>query len=121
MLRERNASYRKGIAAAKPGGVRKRGTRNDSQWPSQHVRCGVCGRNFVLGGHGNKHRLMCDGVRDYKCFNALTVDRVELATMSAAIVADKLINLPDFEPGLFKAIESELDVDVQIATEKLNA
>lgn len=113
MLRERNAPYRKGIAAANPGGVRKRGTRNDSQWPSQHVRCGVCGRNFVLGGHGDKHRLMCDGVRDYKCFNALTVDRVELATKSAAIVADTLINLPDFEPGLFKAIESELDVDAQ--------
>lgn len=74
MLKTRNAKYSKGIKAANSRGRRSRGTRNDSRWPSQHILCGICGRRFVLGGHGRKDRMMCDGVRSYDCWNAMTVE-----------------------------------------------
>ena len=59
MLETRNAKYTKGIQDANNSGKRSRGTRNDSRWPSQHIRCGICGRKYVLGGHGRKDRMMC--------------------------------------------------------------
>ena len=43
-------------------------------WPGQHIDCGVCGRPFVYGGHGQTDHLICRGANDYLCWNGVTVD-----------------------------------------------
>ncbi|TWU18613.1 recombinase family protein [Allorhodopirellula heiligendammensis] len=109
MLNRRNEKFVKGIAKANGGRGRPQGTRNDARWPSQHVRCGICGRKFVLGGHGRKERMMCDGVRSYDCWNAMTVDQSELAQAVAARVLHEIESLPDFDTELNAQIHAEAE------------
>ncbi|QDV55343.1 recombinase family protein [Rosistilla oblonga] len=109
MLEARNAKYSKGIEAANIRGIRSRGTRNDSRWPSQHVLCGICGRKFVLGGHGRKERMMCDGVRSYDCWHAMTVNQSELAQAVATRVFAEIETLSDFDSDLVRQIHAEAD------------
>lgn len=106
-IRRNNEKYRNGIAEAHGGRGRQRGTRLDSRWPSQHVRCGICGRKFVLGGHGRRDRMMCDGVRSYQCWNAMTVDCDELAKGVATEVFARIETLPDFDSQLFASVQQE--------------
>ena len=107
MLNKRNAKYTKGIAEANNGAKRSRGTRNDSRWPSQHTCCGICGRKYVLGGHGNKDRMMCDGARSYQCWNAMTFNQAEVASRVAAEINDRIETLPDFDPSLVRSVNEE--------------
>jgi hypothetical protein len=68
----RNAKYRRcknGEGDPLSGRPKKR-----TRFPGQIIECGVCGRGFVFGGHGQKDHLMCDGARQYKCWNGVTVD-----------------------------------------------
>src|SRR5262249_31126832 len=64
MLDARNARFRrKGTNGIDPrSGVPKKRT----VWPGQHIYCGVCGRLFVYGGHGQKDHLLCRGAHDYR-------------------------------------------------------
>lgn len=109
MLRLRNEKFTAGVANANGDRRRPGRTRKDSIWPSQHVRCGICGRKFVLGGHGRKDRMMCDGVRSYDCWNAMTVDRSELAQAVAAQVFKETETLPEFDSELVRRIHAEAD------------
>ena len=103
MLEKRNAKYAKGIEDANTSGKRSRGTRNDSRWPSQHIRCGICGRKYVLGGHGRKDRMMCDGARSYQCWNAMTFDRAEACKPVCLLkFIAKLRLLPEFDSDLVR-------------------
>ena len=51
-LDERNRKYQRSAERCNDprAGIPKRQTR----WPGQHLRCGVCGRLYVHGGHGKK-------------------------------------------------------------------
>ena len=65
----RNAKYRrngKGGADLCLDRPRKR-----TRFPGQTIYCGVCGRLFVFGGHGQKHHLMCEGRADTNAGTAL--------------------------------------------------
>jgi site-specific DNA recombinase len=48
--------------------------RKRTAFPGQHARCGVCGRLYYWGGHGQKAHMMCAGSRDYLCWNGATFD-----------------------------------------------
>ena len=81
MVRKRNVKYR----STKDGrpDERKSRARLDTRWPGCHLRCGICGRKFVFNGHGRKDRLACSGAADYRCWNAVTIDGLSLATKAA--------------------------------------
>ena len=102
-LHDANACYRNGIVKART----QRSTRRDTRWPGQHLKCGICGRPFVLGGHGDRERMMCDGARKYLCYNAMSIDRPQLAAMVADKVRDMIVNLPDFDSEWGDALEQE--------------
>jgi hypothetical protein len=109
MLERRNQKFAKGIANANDGRGRCQGTRLDSRWPSQHIRCGICGRKYVLGGHGRKDRMMCDGARSYQCWNAMTVDRAELANCVAVTIHRQIETLPEIDSELIRKVTKEAE------------
>jgi len=105
MLDERNAKYRRGRKSghdSRLGQPKKR-----TRWPGQHVQCGICGRLFVYGGHGQTNRLMCSGAREHKCWNGVTIDGPFAARAGSSAVFDAIANLPDCEPELMRLVEEE--------------
>ncbi|MEZ6190433.1 MAG: recombinase family protein [Phycisphaerales bacterium] len=105
MLDAKNSKYRRGKHGRDPMAGR---TKKRTTWPGQSVRCGVCGRPFVWGGHGRTEHLMCSGAKDYHCWNGLSFD----GRLAAKKIADAVLNavqaLPDFEPGFRALVEQEL-------------
>lgn len=53
--------------------------------------------------------MMCDGVRSYDCWNAMTVDQSELAQAVAAKVFHEIESLPNFDSRLSEQIHAEAD------------
>lgn len=95
LLAQRGEKYRRadGVRNDPRAGIPKKQTR----WPGQQLRCGVCGRLYVWGGHGRKDRLMCNGAREHKCWNAMTVDGPTAARAIADEIRTKIELLPDFD------------------------
>ena len=104
-IKERNARYVNGIAKAANSLTGR--TRRDTRWPAQHLRCGICGRNFVLGGHGRKERMMCDGARRYQCWNAMTIDGPDLAMAISDRVRREIVELPEFDANWSEQLRTE--------------
>ena len=104
-LDERNSKYRRrsidGID------VRKDVPKKRTVWPGQHIYCGVCGRLYVYGGHGQKDHLMCRGAHDYRCWNAITVDGPLAADKLVEAIRHEIESLPDFDPVLLQAVQRE--------------
>ena len=84
-------------------GIPKRRTR----WPGQHLRCGVCGRFFVHGGHGKKARMMCNGAREYACWNALTVNATQVAEAVAGDIRELVRAIPSFDEDWAREYETQ--------------
>lgn len=106
-LADRNEHYRrKTVGGVDPqtGVSRKR-----SRYPGRHVFCGVCGRRFVFGGHGQTHRLMCNGARQHRCWNGITFDGPFAAREIAAAVMKEIETFPEFSVELFKLVEEEAE------------
>jgi DNA invertase Pin-like site-specific DNA recombinase len=105
-LDERNARFRrKGVNGIDP---RKDAPKKRTAWPGQHITCGVCGRLYVYGGHGQKDNLMCSGAREYKCWNAIAVDGPDAAQRLVEAIRREIAALPDFDPVLMAMVEEEL-------------
>jgi DNA invertase Pin-like site-specific DNA recombinase len=104
-LRLRNQKYRRAESVRNDprAGISKKQTR----WPGQHLRCGVCGRLFVWGGHGRNDRLMCNGVREHHCWNSVTVHGTTLSQALAAEVRRQIEILPDFDAKWLEQLNSE--------------
>ena len=94
-VKQRNAKYRRSDSVRNDprAGIPKRATR----FPGQLCRCGVCGRLFVFGGHGKKDRLMCNGVRDRVCWNALTISGPDVTVAVADQICEFVKSLDGFE------------------------
>ena len=73
-------------------------------WPGQHVLCGVCGRPYYWGGHGQADHMMCSGVRDYACWNAATFDGRAAAGRLAAALLSAAESLPDFDEAFLAKV-----------------
>lgn len=95
MLAGRGEKYRRAddVRHDPRAGIPKKQTR----WPGQQLRCGVCGRLYVWGGHGRKDRLMCNGAREHKCWNAMTLDGPTMARATADQIRTQIELLPDFD------------------------
>ena len=106
LLIERNAKYRrKGVQGVD---TRKNVPKKRTAWPGQHVDCGVCGRPFVYGGHGQKDHLVCSGAVQYRCWNGFTVDGPLAGGKLIAAVRDAIRTLPDFNTQLIQLVQKEL-------------
>jgi DNA invertase Pin-like site-specific DNA recombinase len=107
MLDERNAKFRrKGINGVDP---RKDVPKKRTVWPGQHITCGICGRLYVYGGHGQKSHLMCQGAHQYCCWNGLAVDGPDAATRLLAAIRREIAYLPEFDSVFLQMVEEELN------------
>ena len=105
LLAQRGKKYQRadGVRNDPRAGIPKKQTR----WPGQQLRCGVCGRLFVWGGHGRKDRLMCNGARGHRCWNSMTVDGPALARTTADEVRKQIEILPGFDVTWIQKLQEE--------------
>jgi hypothetical protein len=106
LLEERNRKYRrKGVNGVD---TRKGVPNKRTVWPGQHICCGVCGRLYVYGGHGEKNRLMCSGAHEYVCWNAVSVGGPLAARRMITAIREAIVALPDFDPVLVALLTEEI-------------
>lgn len=105
---ERNAIYRRN---SRPNGkdCRSRIPKNRTRFPGQSLTCGICGRGYVFGGHGQKDHLMCTGAREYKCWNGVTADGPLTARMISAVVLAEIQTLPAFDETFLSLVNAEAE------------
>ena len=117
-LDARNAACARGRKAgtkdSRAGVSRKR-----TVWPGQHVTCGVCGRLYYWGGHGQADHLMCSGAREHHCWNAATFDGADAARRLAAAILALAEALPEFDASFLARVEAaagsrRVDRDVEL-------
>jgi site-specific DNA recombinase len=106
LLARRNAKFRRGKGGDDP---RKDVPKKRTRWPGQHLHCGVCGRLFRYGGHGQRDHLMCAGAYEYSCWNAITADGPRAAGKLAAAVLGAIAALPDYDRTLADLMREEVD------------
>lgn len=95
LLQQRNAKYRRRGENGRD--TRANVSRKRTRWPGQHIFCGICGRLYVFGGHGQKDHLMCTGAREYKCWNGMTVDGPLAVQNLSKRVFDEIASTADFD------------------------
>ena len=101
----RNAKYRrKGVNGQD---TRRNVPKKKTRWPGQHIFCGVCGRLFVFGGHGQKEHLMCTGARLHKCWQGMTVDGPLAVENISKRVFDEIAALTDFDSAFVEMAQEE--------------
>ena len=77
------------------------------RFPGQSIYCGVCGRLFVFGGHGQKDRLMCSGAREHTCWNGATLDGPLATERICEAVFATVEALPDFDAAFLEMVSEE--------------
>jgi DNA invertase Pin-like site-specific DNA recombinase len=117
MLRARNEQYARGRQAAMD--CRKDVPRKRTVWPGQHVVCGVCGRLFYWGGHGQQEHMMCSGNRDYRCWNGVTFDGRKAAAILSKAILDEIEALPGFDSVLLEKVRSQWETQKSARTKEL--
>lgn len=83
--------------------------RKRTRWPGQHIYCGLCGRMFVYGGHGQMEHLICDGARKYRCWHSITADGPMAAHKLTDAIMAEIELVPDFEPTFREMLQMQLD------------
>lgn len=102
---QRAKSYRKtedGTADIRVGRPKKR-----TRYPGQAIACGVCGRRYVFGGHGQKNHLMCDGARQHKCWCGVSIDGPLAAMAIGTVIYDHIVALPGFDVAFTESIHEQ--------------
>lgn len=84
-------------------------TRRRTRFPGQLTYCGICGRPYVFGGHGQTDNLMCDGAREYKCWNGVAFSAPLACHKVVAAVFDVLELLPAFDEAFLTLVNEEAD------------
>ncbi len=113
MLDDRNKKYRRKGKTVKI--LEKTFLKKRTRFPGQMVECGICGRKYVFGGHGQKDHLMCDGARDHSCWNGVTVDGPLATEKILSAVLAEIEQLPDFDQKFLEKVHEEsrrLDQDL---------
>ena len=88
-----------------PGSVSKK----FSPWPGKHVYCGICGRRFVWGGHGQTDHLMCNGARLYKCWNGISLDAPLAIAKLRESIFRQIEALEDFDENMLDRVRAETE------------
>lgn len=107
LLDARNGKFRR---KAKDGAdPRLNVPRKRTVWPGQHLFCGVCGRVLHYGAHGLMRNLICSGVREYECWNAVSINGPVARGKLIDAFFEAIASLSDFDQTLIsdltKAIE----------------
>lgn len=110
MLRLRNEKYRRGKDGTD---CRRNVPRGRTRWPGQHLRCGICGRKFVFGGHGQKDHLMCDGARQHLCWNSVTCDGPLAVRKVLAVILAETERLDGFDETFRSLVIEEAQAGVE--------
>ncbi|MEX2170794.1 MAG: recombinase family protein [Pirellulales bacterium] len=107
LLAERNARHRRG----RKSGVDPRAAvpRKRTQWPGQHLQCGVCGNIYVYQGTKPMADMMCSGATRYECWNTAAVNGPLAARLISEAILAELDRLPGFEESLIEALQQEID------------
>lgn len=111
-LTKKNELYRRGGSSGVD--CRRNVPKKRTRWPGQSIQCGVCGRLYVYGGHGQTDHLMCSGAREHTCWNGITFDGPLACWQLSAALFDQLATLPEFDAtflGDLQAASSQLDGD----------
>ena len=122
----RNAKYRRD-GKGKPDPCQDR-PKKRTRFPGQTIYCGICGRLYVFGGHGQRDHLMCEGAREYKCWNGITVDGPLAAKRISEAVFSEIQGLADFERVFLEIVGEEAgqfnaacDIRLQEVVRRLHA
>jgi hypothetical protein len=76
-------------------------------FPGQTMYCGVCGRLYVFGAHGQRDHLMCEGAREYKCWNGISFAGPLAAQKISEAALSELHQLEDFDPVFLDNVNEE--------------
>ena len=106
LLSERNGKYARGRKSGADS--RKNVSRKRTVFPGQCIYCGMCGRLFVFGGHGQNDHLMCQGARDHLCWNGVSVDGPLAAAKISEAVFGALRTLKDFDSTFSEILNEEV-------------
>jgi DNA invertase Pin-like site-specific DNA recombinase len=106
LLRARNSKCTRG--RKKGIDSRKDVPRKRTAWPGQAVVCGVCGRPYYWGGHGQAQHMMCSGARDMRCWNGVTFDGVQGASLLCKAILDRIEALPNFDATFLAMVRQDL-------------
>ena len=114
---------RKGSADARVPNNRKR-----SRFPGQCATCWYCGRELVWGGNGIRDHLMCNGSRQYLCWNSIGLNGLIASQRTLEAITRELVQLDVFDDQFTELVqraeaEREHDhrhwQDIQAAESKL--
>jgi hypothetical protein len=117
-LEQRNAIYKAGGADGpdpRIGRPKKR-----TIWPGQHIYCGICGRLYRYGGHGQNDHLLCRGACEYRCWNAITVEGPLAAQKLSAAILAEIESLPDFDQVFYDLAAKELQQSNESRSKRLS-
>lgn len=105
MLKERNGKYRR---RGRDGcDVRQNVPKKRTRFPGQTIYCGICGRGYVFGGHGQTDHLMCNGAREHKCWNGITVDGPLAAQKISEAVFQEIESLEGFHEAFLDMVQEQ--------------
>jgi hypothetical protein len=79
--------------------------RKRTRFPGQHARCFYCGRHYVWGGNGLTEYLVCNGSRDWKCWNSVGFSGAAAVVQVSAALTAKLAALDGFDDQIRALVE----------------
>lgn len=115
IITKRNAKYARGRENGKD--VRQGTSRKRTKFPGQCCYCGICGRLFVYGAHGQTSCLMCQGAREHKCWNGVSLNGPLAAAKISDAVASEFEKLEDFDA----VFEAELNQEARRVNDLLDS
>lgn len=104
-INDRNRRYRR--SDEERHDPRRNIPRKRTRYPGQCIFCGICGRMYVFGGHGQRDHLMCDGARQHLCWNGATVDGPLAARRISAAIFAKIETLDGFDRAFLETVNAE--------------
>ena len=117
-LKQQNGVYKPGGADGpdpRVGRPKKR-----TIFPGQHIFCGICGRLYRYGGHGQTDHLLCRGAYEYRCWNAITVDGPLASKKLSAAILGEIEGLPDFDSVFREICREQFDQANSSRSERLD-
>lgn len=102
------------------------GTRKRSRFPGQRATCFYCGREMVWGGNGVRDNLMCNGARQYKCWNSFSFNGPKATAKIADAITAELDALDGFQEQFLdlvrlmnKHLNNDQDEERHLRAEKI--
>ena len=120
LLKKRNAGFCRGKNADGIDPLKGR-PKKRSIWPGQHIHCGICGRLYVYGGHGQKDHLVCTGTREYRCWNGATVNGPDAAEKLSGAILAGIASIQGYEEKFTEMIAEELAKSSSTRPERLES